>query len=146
MTRTWTREAGVYLPTSTLPFEPEKLDELFAFVAKGLVWHHWGVLITLDTAGVWAGILHGPGERLLTSQMAQARVRCTGDPGGGTFNYEGVQASDNMTIWMFSVYGGVRLSGDPGAPHDEVSKVFAVTGSKHFVDQFRTIIGEAAVT
>ena len=89
------RSGSCTFPTSTLPFEPEKLDELFAFVAKGLVWHHWGVLITLDTAGVWAGILHGPGERLLTSQMAQARVRCTGDPGGGTFNYEGVQASDN---------------------------------------------------
>jgi hypothetical protein len=146
--RTWTREAGVYLPTSTVPFEPEKLDELFAFIAKGLVWHHWRVLISPDTAGVWAGILDRTGERLLTSQMARARVRCTGDPGGGTFNYEGVQASNNpnRTIWMFSVYGGVRLSGDPDAPHEEVSKVGAVTGSKHFMDQFRKMIGEPAVT
>lgn len=144
MSRTWTREAGVYLPTSTVPFEPEKLDELFAFIAKGLLWHHWHVLITPDTAGVWAGILNGTGERLLTSQMARARVRCTGKPGGGTFNYEGVQASDNpsTTIWMFSVYGGVRLSGDPDAPHEEVSKVGAVTGSKRFMDQFRKMIGK----
>ena len=57
---TSTREAGVYLPTSTVPFKPEKLDELFAFIAKGLLWHPWHVLITPDTAGVWAGILkHG---------------------------------------------------------------------------------------
>jgi hypothetical protein len=63
-------------------------------------------------------------------------VRVTSNPGGDTFNYEGVQASDNpaMTIWMFSVYGGLRLSGDPDAPHEEVSKVGAVTGSKRFMD------------
>jgi hypothetical protein len=139
------QKAGVYLPTSTVPFEPEKLDELFAFIAKGLVWHHWHVLIIPDTAGVWAGILNGTGERLLTSQMARARVRCTGKPGGATFNYEGVQASDSMTIWMFSVYGGVRLSGDPDTPHEEVSKVGAVTGSKPFMDQFRKMIGKPAL-
>jgi hypothetical protein len=147
MSRTWTREAGVYMPTSTLPFEPEKLEELFAFIAKGLTWHHWGVLITANT-DVWAGILNGSGERLLTSWMAPARVRVTRNLGGGTFSYEGVQASDNpcMTIWMFSIYDGVRLRGDPDAPHEEVSKVGAVTGSTHFMDQFRKMIGEPAVT
>jgi hypothetical protein len=146
MSRVWTREAGVYLPTSTVPFEPEKLNELFAFVAKGLAWRHWGVLITPDAA-IWAGILNGTGERLLRSWMTPAKVRVTGNPGGGTFSYEGVQASDNpsMTIWLFSVYGGARLSGDPDAPDEEVSKVGAVSGSKRFVDWFRSMIGEQAV-
>ena len=66
-------------------------------------------------------------------QMARARC-AAGQPGGGTLNYEGA-ASDNpsTTIWMFSVYGGGRLSGDPDAPHEEVSKVGALTGSKRFM-------------
>jgi hypothetical protein len=80
MSRTWIREAGVYLPTSTVPFEPEKLEELSAFIAKGLVWHHWRVLITPDTAGVWARLLNTKGERLLRSWMAAATVRVSASP------------------------------------------------------------------
>jgi hypothetical protein len=34
------------------------------------------------------------------------------------------------------------LSGDADAPHEEVSKMCAVTGSKRFMDQFRKMIGE----
>jgi hypothetical protein len=146
-TRIWTREAGIYLPTSTLPFEPEKLAKLFVFIAKGLAWHHWRVLITSDTDG-WAGTLNSAGEHLLTSWMAPARVRVSAKPGGGTFSYEGAQASDNpnMTIWMFSVYGGLKLSSGPDAPHEETSRVGVITGSQHFMDQFRKTIGEPAVT
>jgi hypothetical protein len=145
ISRGWTREASVYLPTSTLPFEPEKLAQLFAFIATGLAWHHWGVLIRPDA--VWVGSLNSTGESLLRPWMARATVRVTGNPGDGTFSYEAVQASDNpgMTIWMFSVYGGLRLSGDPDAPHEEVSKIGAITGSKRFMDQFRKMIGEPAV-
>jgi hypothetical protein len=139
--RTWTREAGVCMPSSTLPFEPEKFEQLCAFVAKGLAWHHWGVLITADT-DAWVGILTGTGERLLTSWMAPATTRVTRDLGSGTFSYEGVQARDNpcMTIWIFSVFGGAKLTGDPDAPFEQVSKVGAMTGSKPLIDQFRRLV------
>jgi hypothetical protein len=123
LSRTWAQEAGVFRPSLTLPFEPEKLEELFVFIAKGLAWHHWRALITGDT-DVWAGILTGTGERQLTSYMALAKVRCARDLGDGTFSYEGVQASDNprMTVWTFSVYGGFRLTGAPDAPHEHFSR------------------------
>ena len=113
ISRAWTQQGGVYVPTSNLPFELEKLVELFAFVTKGLAWHHWGVLIRSDT-GVWTGILNDEGEHLFRSWMGPARKRVTGNPGGETFSYEGVQASDNlaMTIWTFSLYGGVKI-GEP---------------------------------
>jgi hypothetical protein len=142
----WTQEAGVYRPTSTLPFEPENLAELFGFIARALAWHHWRALIR--PTDVWVGGLNSTGEGLLGLWMAQATTRVIGDFGNGTFSYEGVQASDNpaMTIWIFSVYGGLRLSGDPDAPHEEASKIGAVTGSKRFMDQFRETIGEPAVT
>jgi hypothetical protein len=145
ISRGWTREAGVYRPTSTLPFEPEKLAQLFAFIARALAWHHWRALIR--PANVWTGSLNSTGESLFRPWMAQATVRVTGNPGDGTFSYEGVQASDNpaMTLWIFSVYGGLRLSGDPDAPHEEVSKIGAITGSKRFMDHFRKMIGEPAV-
>jgi hypothetical protein len=145
MRRVWTREGGVYLPTSTLPFEPEKLTKLFAFIAKGLAWNHWRVVVASDSAS-WAGLLNSARESLLTSWMAPAKMRVGDCPGGGTFGYEGAQASDNpnMTIWMFSVYGGLKLTGDPGAPHDEASKIGVVTASQPFIDEFRKMIGEPA--
>jgi hypothetical protein len=40
-----------------------------------------------------------------------------------------------MTIWMFSVYGGLKFTGDPGAPHEEASKIGVVTASESFIDQ-----------
>jgi ribosomal protein L40E len=74
MSRVWTREAGVYRRALTLPFEPEKLDELFAFIAKGLAWHQWGLLVTPDT-DVWAGILNGMGERLFGQEARHRQPR-----------------------------------------------------------------------
>jgi hypothetical protein len=143
MSRVWTREGGVYLRTSALPFEPEKLTKLFALIAKGLAWHHWRVVVASDTAS-WAGLLNSAREQLLTSWMAPAKMRVVASPGGGAFSYEGARASDNpnMTIWMFSVYGGLKLTGDSGAPHEETSKIGVLTGSQPFMDQFRKTIGE----
>ena len=34
----WIREAGAYMPTSTLPFEPEKLEELFDSLQRARSW------------------------------------------------------------------------------------------------------------
>jgi hypothetical protein len=140
MSRVWTREGGVYVRTSVLPFEPEKLTKLFAFIAKGLAWHHWRVVVASD-AGVWASVLTSAGERLLTSRMPPAEMRVSASPGGGTFSYEGAQGLDspNMTIWMFSVYGGLKFTGDPGAPHEEASKIGVVTASESFIDQLRKL-------
>src|SRR5262249_18309565 len=30
---------------TTIPFDHEKLDKLFAMIAQGLAWHHWKVLL-----------------------------------------------------------------------------------------------------
>jgi hypothetical protein len=145
MSRVWTLEGGVYVRTSALPFEPEKLTKLFAFIAKGLAWHHWRVIIASDSAS-WAGLLNRTGESLLASWMPPAEMRVGANLGGDAFSYEGAQASDNpnMTIWMFSVYGGLKLTGDPGAPEEEASKIGVVTASQPFIDQFRKMIGEPA--
>ena len=38
----------------TVPIDPEKVGELFALIAKGLLWHHWQVLLRPDKFGVRA--------------------------------------------------------------------------------------------
>ena len=101
-------------------------------------------MVVASNSANWAGLLNSARERLLTSWMEPAKTRVGDSPGGDTFSYEGAQASDNpnMTIWMFSVYGGLKLTGDPGAPHEEASKIGVVTASQPFIDQFRKMIGE----
>jgi hypothetical protein len=122
----------------SVPFEPEKLVELFEFIARGLAWHHWRMLIAADTV-VWAGILNGAGEALFRQLFGyRTKAQITGSLGNGTFTYEGGQSSENpqMTIWRFCVYGGATFSGDPDAPLDCNSVIGAVTGSKQMMAKF----------
>lgn len=134
MSRVWTQEGGVYVRAYALPFEPEMLTTLFELIAKGLAWHHWRLILPPD-AGAFAITLTGAGERLLASKMPPAEMRVSDNLGGDAFSYEGVRASDNLTYWMFSVYGGLKLGGDPSAPREEASKVGVVTASRSFIDQ-----------
>jgi len=34
---------------AAIPFDHEKLEKLFAMIAQGLAWHHWGVLLRPDS-------------------------------------------------------------------------------------------------
>jgi hypothetical protein len=126
----------------TVPFEPERLVRLFEFVAKGLAWHHWGVRIDPST-GTWAGTLTENGVAIFKSFMAQnSAARVEENFGEHTFLYVGVQGTDNpqFSMWLFSIYGGVRLSGDPDAPNEEVSLVGALTASTPGMEKFKAAL------
>jgi hypothetical protein len=58
-----------------------------------------------------------------------ARIRET--LGNGTFSYEGAQSAGNpeLSVWRFSAFGGLTLSGDPEAPGEITSQIGAMTGS-----------------
>jgi hypothetical protein len=53
------------------------------------------------------------------------------DLGNGTFSYEGVHSADNaeMSVWRFSAFGGLVMSGDPDAPGEISSQIGAMTAS-----------------
>jgi hypothetical protein len=130
--RTWSREGSLLVPVTTLPIDGEKIGQLFRFIVKGLMWHHWKVLIGRDT-GVWAGCLTRRGvevHRLLLSK--NVRDRAKGNLGDGTFTYEGAQGTDipDMSIWLFSIYGGITLSEGSSGPDDVTSFVGGVTATR----------------
>jgi hypothetical protein len=54
--RIWAQEGNLVVPV-TLPIDSDKIGELFRFIVKGLMWHHWKVLLGPETA-VWAGCLN----------------------------------------------------------------------------------------
>jgi len=46
----WTTEpSGLYVRTLALPFDGENLEQLLALIVRGLMWHHWQVLVAADS-------------------------------------------------------------------------------------------------
>jgi hypothetical protein len=133
---------GKETPTITIPIDPDKVGELFSLIAKGLVWHHWQVLLHPDAFGVRAEMLSAAGEQFYSQALAMnsgARVRET--LGNGTFSYEGVQSAENpeLSVWRFSVFGGLAVSGDPEAPGEISSQIGATTGSRTLLAKLKAI-------
>jgi hypothetical protein len=54
---------------------------------------------------------------------------------------EGLQGTDipEMSVWLFNVYGGMKLSGDPQAPHEECSIIGGVTATREGLAKFLTL-------
>ena len=61
--------------------------------------------------------------------MALNGNRVIGNVGDGAFIYEGLQSwSDpGLTVWRFRAYGGLKLTGDPHAPDELPTTVWATT-------------------
>ena len=141
--RVWSREGGLLVPVSTLPIDGDKIDRLFRFIIKGLLWHHWNVILDPGRHGLWAGFLTPVGVQFHRQFFAMnANARASANLGEGTFTYEGLQGTDipEMTVWLFNVYGGMRLSGDPQAPHEECSIIGGITATRKGLAKFLTLL------
>ena len=135
-------------PAVTLPLHQEPLTRLFEFIAKGMAWYHWRVVFDQGSAA-WSGILNLAGEAIFNPFMSAGTVDHVGDEvGAGTFAYAGTRARDNpqMSAWVFTIYGGLEMSGDPDAPHERVSKVGVLIASKAFIARFNAFWASEAAT
>jgi hypothetical protein len=56
--------------------------------------------------------------------------------GDRTFIYRGKQGTDapEFSMWMFSVFGGAKLIGDPAAPNEASSLLGAITARRSFLE------------
>jgi hypothetical protein len=122
-----------------IPLEGDKLEELFALIARGLIWHHWRVYLDDEQHAIHTAMLTPKGTRLYDELLftREARDRVAVSVGGGTFRYEGLQGTDDpaLTGWRFSIYGGLTVSeGDAGKPL--AAQLVVVTGPRALVQQF----------
>ncbi len=134
------------LPTLTLPFDGRILERLFHFIVKGLAFYHWGVQLG-DQHGVRVITVTPAGQDAFALFLnMNARERVNVDLGGGTFHYEGVQGDyPELTVWRFSIYGGLIMAGDPKAPAEIATGVGAMTATKEFLGRpaVVAVFGEA---
>lgn len=123
------RDSEATRPSLTIPFDSDKLSQLFVFIARGLVTHHWQVRIPANYF-VGAGFLSSHGERLFEQlMMRRSRAEARGDLGRGLILYQGIQTLENpqTTLWRFRLYGGILFGGDPIAKDEVPSTIWAST-------------------
>ena len=115
--------------TIAIPFEGEKLERLFSMIARGLIWYHWHVYLEdgyeVQTRTVTALGLRHYEEKLFRKNV---RAQVSQSLGNGAFVYEGVQATDDpaITVWKFSVYGGLASYEDEISPETRGSHLISI--------------------
>jgi hypothetical protein len=116
-------ENNIILPGGTLPIEFVKLQRLFCFIIKGLLWYHWKtILAPANDYLVDATILKHNGEaiqHLWTNMLTHLPHRSIKQNyGDDTFEYEGIQLIDcpQISLWKFFIYGGLTLGSDSHVP------------------------------
>ena len=130
-----------------VPLTPGTVEQLFRYIAKGLLWHHWQSILGPDDC-VAATVMQDKGMALIgqaVSSLVKRAGHVTRDVGEGTFFYEGVRTVDSpqSSLWHFSIYGGLQFGGGPIAPNGRHSHIFAITGPKSLLPKFwASVFGE----
>jgi len=127
----WSIESsGLAVPTTSLPLDGEKLEKLFEYIVRGLMWYHWGVLLAKDCVVE----VMTPGSKIQKvfddMHRQRAHARLNENLGNGTFVYRATQGVDNLqvSIWEFSMYGCMHLADAPAFPGEVLSRICAITG------------------
>ncbi|MEJ0038740.1 MAG: HNH endonuclease [Gammaproteobacteria bacterium] len=111
-------------------FRGQTLLDLLAYAAKGLLWHHWQVLLPPECIARPISLTRS-GESLLASLVDKyAHQTLRGNLGEGTILYEGAQGREypELSFWGFIIYGGLRLHGESAAASTSTRYQAVVTG------------------
>lgn len=84
----------------SISLDHKSLEELFAMIAKGLAWQHFGVRMT-DSYSAVASVFTNQGKGFFAQMLASGKAHVLGDLGEGTFKYEGAQAADDQRLTLF---------------------------------------------
>jgi hypothetical protein len=123
--------------TVTIPLDGEKLLRYCEFVVKGLLWHHWEVILKAGFGVRVIAPTSAVAPQLVGMLTRNPRQHIKGDLGSGTFVYEGAQGNDypEMSVWVISFYGGIVLSEHSHNPDEQSTLIYAVTARDEFLER-----------
>lgn len=104
---------NILLPVMSIGIDSEKIQELFAFVVRGLFTYHWDIPLHPkwypDVAIIRTEAEHEVFSTILT-KMGQ-RVSVTGNLGRGTLIYWGTRSLSPFwwSLWQFTLFEGLRF-------------------------------------
>ena len=125
----WVQEgSGLIVPTLAIPIDGLRLKELFEFIVRGLIWHHWRIYLRpCDSTHVM--FLTTEGDRQFKAGRFERKEgkRASESFGNGTVEYEGIQdpAAVRTTAWRIRLYGGIQFA--TGNPAEGVCSIVGVT-------------------
>lgn len=134
--RVWSPEpSGLVVNTMAVPLDGDRLEQLIALMVRGLMFHHWGVILGPNIfLQVLSLTKHGEIFFAGYSKL-NAKQRVTNDIGKGALVYEAAQAVDNdaISVWQMSLYGGFTMASGDG--NDFMSKFGVFTGPQAIADR-----------
>jgi hypothetical protein len=134
--RLWTKEpSGLLVNALTLPIDGERVERLIGFIVRGLMWHHWGIVLGPDCfVDVLSLTVRGESFFQRYARM-KAKDRVRGDIGDGALVYEGAQGTDNpqVSVWDISIFGGVKMTGEND--EESTSRFGVMTGPRAIKDR-----------
>jgi hypothetical protein len=129
--RVWTREpSGIIMPTMTIPVDGEKLNAYVGFVVRGLMWHHWQVVLDADHF-VDVMCLASEGERFFDGMSRMnGSHRLDENLGDGVLSYVAVQGTDRaeISVWVLRLFDGLKVSGND--PREQATRWGVMTGPR----------------
>ncbi|MDE2383701.1 MAG: hypothetical protein KGO53_03700 [Alphaproteobacteria bacterium] len=133
-TRVWVRNNGIFSRTLAIPFDGTRIEKLVDYIARGLMFHHWGVALDGNCA-IEVLTLTFAGEAFF-NQMKQweSSQLVFGNIGNGALIYEGRQGTDNQSIsvWELSLLGGAQMA---QGNHFTSTKFGVMTGPRAVFDR-----------
>lgn len=133
----WQQKSGLIVPAMVLPLDGEKLVDYVALVVRGLMWHHWQVLLGSDCF-VEAQSLTRHGEKMFAPSSWNGRATVDVQHPSGIFAYRGVQGIDTpeISVWELSLLGGMTVSGGDNEPM-QMNRFGVMTGPKRIDESAR---------
>jgi len=128
-------EHVLWVNTMAVPLDGDRLEQLIALMVRGLMFHHWGVILGPNMfLQVLSLTKHGEIFFAGYSKL-NAKQRVTNDIGKGALVYEAAQAVDNdaISVWQMSLYGGFTMASGDG--NDFMSKFGVFTGPQAIADR-----------
>lgn len=126
----WTDENGLLLKTSGVPINSQSIIDLFQYIGKALLWHHWNEYLPSDY-GSKAFVLSKDGMHFFDDLFVLAKSEhVSADLGDGTISYIGARDLDDShtSAWRFNLYGGIRMVGDAREPSEVTGEIGVITG------------------
>jgi hypothetical protein len=127
------RDGGLSWDTEmVLPFDGDKVEQLFRMITRGLAYSEWGMLFPDTDCIVHVSFLTTEGRAIFDPYFAgQGNKTGVRNLGNGIFVYEGVQSleSPQLTLLRMSLCGAV-VAGDPKARDERVSVAYALTAPR----------------
>jgi hypothetical protein len=119
---------GPWTPETVLPIRPDQIIALYRWIAMGLSFEHWKVILPPRDFVIAAAYL-APSRAIevdrIFEQAGEHAVH--GNLGNSTFVYSGFQ-HDGFSIWRMSIYGA-ELAADPSG-QVKVSNCYVYTAPR----------------